>query len=90
MIIDISLHVLLPTCVALPQAAHTFCVCSLCACVFDDTYVLMRVRACLCSPQILLIFICIYFLNAHYLLVSRLTGLHFNMVCINIHVLSIL
>ena len=29
-----SLHVLLPTCDVLLQAAHTFCVCALCACSF--------------------------------------------------------
>ena len=56
MIIDIIyiyiyLHVLLPTCVVLLQAAHTFCVSVLYVhVVFDDKYVLMRVRACVCLP----------------------------------------
>ena len=65
--------------------------------VFDDKHVLnfMCVRACMCLPQIKLIFICIYvffklFFNAHYRLVSRFTGVHFNMVCVNVHVLNIL
>ena len=31
-----------------------------------------------------------FFFNAHYLLVSRFTGVHFKMVCMNIHVLNIL
>ena len=49
MIIDISVHVLLPTCVVLLQAAYIFCVSVLCVhVVFDDKHVLMRVRACMC------------------------------------------
>ena len=53
MIIDISLHVLLPTCVVLLQAAHTFCVSVLYVhVVFDDKHVLMRVRARVCLHQI--------------------------------------
>ena len=31
-----------------------------------------------------------YFFNAHYLLVSRFTDVHFNMNCMNVHVLNIL
>ena len=51
MIIDISLHVLLPTCVVLLQAAHTFCVSVLYVhVVFDDKHVLMCVRVCVCLP----------------------------------------
>ena len=30
------------------------------------------------------------FLNAHYLLVSRFAGVHFNMNCMNVHVLKTL
>ena len=63
---DISLRVLLPTCVVLLQAAHTFCVSVLYVhVVFDDKHVLnlMCVRVCMCLPQIKLIFIfIIYFL----------------------------
>ena len=77
-----------PTCVVLLQAAHTFCVSVLYVhVVFDDKHVLnlMCVRACK------LIFICIYlFFNAHYRLVSRLTAVHLNMVCMTVHVLNIL
>ena len=76
------------------QAAHTFCVSVLYVhVVFDDKHVLnlMCVRACMCLPQIKLIFICIYLyiflFYAHYRLVSRFTGVHFNMVCMNVHVL---
>ena len=29
-----------------------------------------------------------YFFNAHYLLVSRFTGVHFNMNCMNVHLLN--
>ena len=78
------------------QAAHTFCVSVLCVyVVFDDKHVLnlMCVCACMCLPQIKLIFRCIYFYlktNAQYRLVSRFTGVHFNMVCITVHVLNIL
>ena len=83
-----------PTCVVLLQAAHTFCVSVLYVhVIFDDKHVLnlMCVRACMCLPQIKLIFICIYlFFNAHYRLVSRFTDVHFNMVCMNVHVLNIL
>ena len=44
---------LLPTCVVLLQAAHTFCVSVLYVhVVFDDKHVLMRVRVCVCLPQI--------------------------------------
>ena len=41
------------------------------------------------SSLSLSLFIYIYF-NAHYLLVSRFTGVHFNMNCMNVHVLNIL
>ena len=73
------------------QAAHTFCVSVLYVhVVFDDKHVLnlMCVRACVCLPQIKLIYF--YFFNAHYRLVSRFTGVHFNMVSMNVHVLNIL
>ena len=75
------------------QAAYTFCVSVLYVhVVFDDKHVLnlMCVRACMCLPQIKLNFICIFFFNAHYRLVSRFTDVHFNMVCMNVHVLNIL
>ena len=65
------------------QAAHTFCVSVLYVqVVFDDKHVLnlMCVRARMC----------LYILNANYRLVSRFTGVHFNMVCMNVHVLNIL
>ena len=70
--IDIYLHVLLQPVLWLLQAAHTFCVPVLYVhVVFDDKHVLnlMCVRACMCLPQIKLIFICIYiyhFFYAHY------------------------
>ena len=32
----------------------------------------------------------IIFFNAHYLLVSRFAGVHFNMNCMNVHVLNTL
>ena len=32
----------------------------------------------------------IFFFNAHYLLVSRFAGVHFNMNCMNVHVLKTL
>ena len=53
---------LLPTCVVLLQAAHTFCVSVLYVhVVFDDKHVLMRVRTRVCSPQIYLsIYLSIY------------------------------
>ena len=79
------------------QAAHPFCVSVLYVhVVFDDKHVLnlMCVRAYIyiCLPQIKQIFICIYFVvfNAHYLLVSLFTDVHFNMNCMNVHVLNIL
>ena len=57
LIIDISLHVLLPTCVVLLQAAHTFCVSVLYVhVVFDNKHVLIRARVYVCLPQIWLIF----------------------------------
>ena len=31
-----------------------------------------------------------FFFNAHYLLVSRFAGVHFNMNCMNVHVLKTL
>ena len=38
-----------------------------------------------------LYFILFYlFFNAHYLLVSRFAGVHFNMNCMNVHVLNTL
>ena len=40
------------------------------------------------------IYVCVHVLlqvlNAHYLLVSRFTSVHFNMNCMNVHVLNIL
>ena len=49
MIIDISVHVRLPTCVVLLQAVHTLCVSVLYMhVVFDDKHVLMRARARVC------------------------------------------
>ena len=36
------------------------------------------------------IYIYYYFFNAHYLLVSRFAGVHFNMNCMNVHVLKTL
>ena len=49
MVIDISLHVLLPVYVVLLQANHTFCVSALYVhVVFDDKHVLMRVRVYVC------------------------------------------
>ena len=38
----------------------------------------------------IIIFILFYFFNAHYLLVSRFAGVHFNMNCMNVHVLKTL
>ena len=38
----------------------------------------------------IIIFYFILFFNAHYLLVSRFTGVHFNMNCMNVHVLNTL
>ena len=75
------------------QAAHTFCVSVLYVhVVFDDKHVLNLtcVRACIyiCLSQIKLIYI--FFFNAHYLFVSRFTGVHFNMNCMNVHVLNTL
>ena len=63
--------------------------------VFDDKHVLnlMCVRAYIyVYPQIKLIYILFYLkkINAHYLLVSRFTDVHFNMNCMNVHVLNIL
>ena len=84
MIIDISLHVLL-------QAAHTFCVSVLYVhVVFDDKHVLnlMCVRACMCLPQIKLIFICIYIF-----LMLTIDLFLLCLLCLfrmNVHVLNIL
>ena len=36
------------------------------------------------------LYIYIFFFNAHYLLVSRFAGVHFNMNCMNVHVLNTL
>ena len=35
-------------------------------------------------------YILLFFFNAHYLLVSRFAGVHFNMNCMNVHVLNTL
>ena len=76
------------------QAAPTFCGSVLYVhVVFDEKHVpnLMCVRAYICLPQIKLIYIHLfYFINAHYLLVSQCTDVHFNMNCMNVHVLNIL
>ena len=75
------------------QAAHTFCVSVLYVhAVFDDKHVLnlMCVRACIIymfTPDQANLYI---YINAHYLLVSRFTGVHFNMNCMNVHVLNTL
>ena len=81
------------------QAAHTFCVSVLYVHVgFDDKHVLnlMCVHTCIyiyMFTQIKLIFIYMYIKKKkkiHNLLVSRFTAVHFNMVCMNVHVLNIL
>ena len=80
------------------QAAHTFFVSVLYVhAVFDDKHVLnlMCVRTCIyVYPQIKLIYKIkiknLFFLNAHYLFVSRFTGVHFNMNCMNVHVFNTL
>ena len=67
-----------PTCVVLLQAAHTFCVSVLYVhVVFDDKHVLnlMCVRACMCLPQIKLIFICIYIIIFCMLIIDFFLGL---------------
>ena len=54
--------------------------------IFDDKHVLnlMCVRACIYmfTPDQANLYI--NYFNAHSLLVSRITGVHFNMVCINV------
>ena len=57
----------------------------------------VRVCVCVCvrtrvlSLSLAIFFLCMYiFFNAHYRLVSRINGVHFNMVCMNVHVLNIL
>ena len=101
MIIDIYIYIspcAAPTCVVLLQAAYTFCVSVLNVhIVFDDRHVLnlMCLRACkyVFTPDQANLYIYVYFFfffNAHYRLVSRFTGVHFNMVCMNVHVLNIL
>ena len=78
------------------QAAHTFCVSALYVhVVFDDKHVLnlMCVRACIYmfTPDQANFYMYIFFIfYAHYLLVSRFTGVHFNMNCMNVHVLKTL
>ncbi len=89
-----------PTCVVLLQAAQTFCVSVLYVhVVFDDKHVLslMCVHACIyVYPRsswfifYFILFIYFLFFNAHYLLVSRFAGVHFNMNCMNVHVLNTL
>ena len=73
------------------QAAHTFCVSVLYVhVVFDDKHVLnlMCVHACIyVYPRSSFFF---FFFNAHYLLVSRFTGVHFNMNCMTVHILNTL
>ena len=81
-----------PACVVLLQAAHTFCVSVFYVhVVFDDKHVLniMCVRACIYVYPRSSLYIYIKF-NAHYLLVSRFTDVHFNMNCMNVHVLNTL
>ena len=81
----------------LVQAAYTFCVSVLYVhAVFDDKHVLNLMCVCACiymftPDQAIFLYVYIYvfnlFFNTHYLLVSRYTGVHFNM---NVHVLNIL
>ena len=77
------------------QPIHFLCLCSMCM-QFSMTNMFLILCACarvyICLPQIKLIFICIYLkkINAHYLLVSRFTGVHFNKNSMNVHVLNIL
>ena len=54
----------------------------LCACV--------RVYMFTPDQANLYIFIIIILFNAHYLFVSQFTGVHFNMNCMNVHVLNTL
>ena len=71
------------------QAAHTFCASVLCVhVVYYDKHVL---SIYMFTPDKLInIYIYYYYFNAHYLLVSRFTDVHFNMNCMNVHVLNIL
>ena len=56
----------------------------LCACTHVHMFTLDQ-------ADLYFIFIFIfYFFNAHYLLVSRFAGVHFNMNCMNVHVLNTL
>ena len=52
----------------------------LCACV----------RIYMFIPDQANFYMCVYFFNAHNLLVSRFTDVYFNMNCMNVHVLNIL
>ena len=47
-------------------------------------------RVCVFTPDLANFYMYIFIFNAHYRLVSRFTGVHFNMVCMNVHVLNIL
>ena len=60
--------------------------------VFDDKHVLnlMCVRVCVFTRDLANFYMYIFIFNAQYRLVSRFTGVHFNMVCMNVHVLNIL
>ena len=75
------------------QAAHTFCVSVLYVhAVFDDKHVLnhMCVRLYVFTPDQANLYMYIFIYYAHYRLASRFTGVHFNMVCMNVHVLNTL
>ena len=77
---------------------NTFCVSVLYVhVVFDDKHVLnlMCVRACIyvyprSSCFFFLFFFSFFLFNAHYLFVSRFPGVHFNVNCMNVHVLDTL
>ena len=65
MIIDISLHVVLPAYVVLLRAAHTFCVSVLYVhAVFDEKHILMRASARVCvDPRFCIyIYMCVFIL----------------------------
>ena len=44
---------------------------------------------CMFTSDLANLYIYLFF-NAQYRLVSRFSGVHFNMVCINVHVLNVL
>ena len=86
-----------PTCVVLLQAAHTLCLCSVLCMLFLMTNMSLILCACarvyMFTPDeanFYMIYIFVVVVVAHYLLVSRFTGVHFNMACMNVLVLKIL